>query len=127
MVYNRISTFRVERGLSRKELAERIGVNPQTVGYLERGDYSPSVELALKLSEVFEVRVDRLFSLRPFPSLAQEIGDPLPPSQGKDQRPILNFKMGRAASRSPGDPIGAYDPAVHACCLSCLLEDSMLG
>ena len=85
MVYNRILTFRVERGLSRKELAERIGVNPQTVGYLERGDYSPSVELALKLSEVFEVRVDRLFSLRPFPSLAQEIGDPLPPSQGKDQ------------------------------------------
>jgi putative transcriptional regulator len=80
MVYNRITLFRVERGLSRKDLASAVGVNPQTIGFLERGSYSPSVELALKLSAVFGVPVDSLFSLKPFPSLATQIaGDTHPP------------------------------------------------
>lgn len=56
--------------MSRKALAELIGVNPQTVGYLERGDYAPSVELALKIADVFGVAVEALFSLRPFAPLA---------------------------------------------------------
>jgi DNA-binding XRE family transcriptional regulator len=59
--------------MSRKELAEAVGVNPQTIGYLERGDYAPSVELALKLSKVFGTPVEALFSLTPFASLAQII------------------------------------------------------
>lgn len=59
--------------MSRKDLAEAIEVNPQTIGYLERGDYAPSVELALKLAAVFEVPVEALFSLTPFASLAQVI------------------------------------------------------
>jgi len=50
MLYNRIALFRAERGISRKALAEAVGVNPQTIGYLERGDYSPSCELALKIA-----------------------------------------------------------------------------
>jgi DNA-binding XRE family transcriptional regulator len=73
MAYNRIALYRVERGLSRKDLAAAVGVNPQTIGFLERGSYSPSVELALKLSAVFGVPVDSLFSLTPFPSLATQI------------------------------------------------------
>ena len=56
--------------MSRKELAEAVGVNPQTIGYLERGDYSPSCELALKIAEKFGVPVEAIFSLRPFPPLA---------------------------------------------------------
>ena len=51
-----------------------------TIGYLERGDYSPSCELALKLAGYFKVPVEALFSLRPFPPLASSIshrsGDP---------------------------------------------------
>ncbi|MEY4472255.1 MAG: hypothetical protein RL671_559, partial [Pseudomonadota bacterium] len=39
MLFNRINLFRQERGWSRKELAELVSVNPQTIGYLERGDY----------------------------------------------------------------------------------------
>jgi len=74
MIHNRIALFRTERGLSRKDLAERVHVNPQTIGFLERGSYSPSVELALRLAEVFGVGVDALFSLEPFPSLAQQLG-----------------------------------------------------
>jgi len=73
-VHNRIALFRTERGLSRKELAELVDVNPQTVGFLERGSYAPSVELALRLARVFGVSVDALFSLDPFPSLAQQLG-----------------------------------------------------
>lgn len=73
MVNNRIALFRVERGLGRKDLASAVGVNPQTIGFLERGSYSPSVELALKLAAVFDVPVEALFSLKPFPSLATQI------------------------------------------------------
>lgn len=62
--------------MSRKDVAEEIGVNPQTIGYLERGDYAPSVELALKLSALFEVPVEQLFSLKPFAPLAQSLKDP---------------------------------------------------
>ena len=73
MVHNQITLIRVERGLSRKDLAAAVGVNPQTIGFLERGTYNPSVELALKLAAVFGVPVDTLFSLNGFPSLATQI------------------------------------------------------
>jgi DNA-binding XRE family transcriptional regulator len=73
MVHNQITLFRIERGLSRKDLAAAVGVNPQTIGFLERGTYNPSVELALKLAAVFGVPVDTLFSLNGFPSLATQI------------------------------------------------------
>ena len=50
MLYNRIALFRADHGISRKALAEAVGVNPQTIGYLERGDYKPSLELAMKIA-----------------------------------------------------------------------------
>ena len=40
-LYNRIAVLRAERGLSRQDLAEALGVNYQTVGYIERGEYNP--------------------------------------------------------------------------------------
>ena len=42
-IHNRLPVLRAERGLSRKDLAQAIGVNYQTVGYLERGDFNPSL------------------------------------------------------------------------------------
>lgn len=72
-IYNRIALFRAEAGLSRKALADKVGVNPQTIGFLERGDYNPSLELALKVAEVFEVPVELLFSFKPFPSVAETL------------------------------------------------------
>ena len=74
MVHNRIALFRAERGLTRKALAEAVDVNPQTIGVLERGDYSPSVELALRLAQVLGARVEMLFALEPFPPLADQLG-----------------------------------------------------
>jgi DNA-binding XRE family transcriptional regulator len=68
-VYNRIAMLRAERGVSRRQLADALGVHYQTVGYLERGEYSPSLHLALKLAEYFEVPVEVVFSTKPFPRI----------------------------------------------------------
>ncbi len=70
-LYNRIAVLREERGVSRKELAKVIGVNYQTVGYLERGEYNPSLDLAFKISEFFELPVDFIFSTEPMKPLSQ--------------------------------------------------------
>ncbi|WP_448580189.1 helix-turn-helix transcriptional regulator [Thermaurantiacus sp.] len=72
-LHNRLSVFRVERGMSRRALAESVGVNPQTIGFLERGEYAPSVVLALKLARVFHVPVEALFALEPFPALGDQL------------------------------------------------------
>jgi putative transcriptional regulator len=80
MVHNRIALFRTARGLTRKALADAVDVNPQTIGFLERGDYSPSVELGLRLARVLDVRIDALFSLDPFPPLVDQLdARPTPP------------------------------------------------
>jgi putative transcriptional regulator len=67
--YNRIAMLRAERGISRRQLADALGVHYQTVGYLERGEYSPSLYLALKIAEYFEVPIEVIFSTTPFPRL----------------------------------------------------------
>lgn len=71
-VFNRIPMLRAERGVSRKDLAAALGVHYQTIGYLERGEYSPSLYLALRIAEYFEVPVEVVFSLRAFPRLGSE-------------------------------------------------------
>src|SRR5947208_3608928 len=72
-LYNRIAVLRAERGLSRQQLADAIDVNYQTVGYLERGDYNPSLELAFRLSEVFGVPIEAIFSRRPLRPMSEEL------------------------------------------------------
>ena len=65
--------LRTERGLSLKDLADAADVNFQTIGYLERGDYNASLELAFKLAEYFDVPIDMAFSPRPFKTFAEEL------------------------------------------------------
>ncbi len=72
-IYNRIAVLRAERGLSRQELAAAVGVNYQTIGYLERGDYNPSLELALRISEFFRLPVEAIFARRPFRPLSDQL------------------------------------------------------
>ena len=77
VVHNRIAVLRADRRVSRRELADALGVHYQTVGYLERGEYSPSLHLALRIADHFEVPVEVVFSLRPFPRIGQvRDGDP---------------------------------------------------
>jgi putative transcriptional regulator len=68
-IHNRIAMLRAERGISRRHLADALGVHYQTIGYLERGEYSPSLYLALKIAEHFEVPVEVIFSTSPFPRI----------------------------------------------------------
>ncbi|WP_433324491.1 helix-turn-helix transcriptional regulator [Spirillospora sp. CA-294931] len=68
-IHNRIAMLRAERGISRRELAAALGVHYQTIGYLERGEYSPSLHLALRIAEHFEVPVEVIFSTTPFPRI----------------------------------------------------------
>ncbi len=72
-IYNRISVLRKERNISRKELADKIGVNFQTVGYLEREEYNPSLDLAFKISEYFKLPIELIFSPEPLKPLSEEI------------------------------------------------------
>lgn len=58
--------IRNERGISGRELADAVGVHYQTIGYIERGDHSPSLDLALPFSRHFDLPVEALFSLDPF-------------------------------------------------------------
>ncbi|MFF4189499.1 helix-turn-helix transcriptional regulator [Nonomuraea sp. NPDC001831] len=70
-VHNRIALLRAERGVSRRQLAQALGVHYQTVGYLERGEYSPSLHLALRMAGYFGVPVEVVFSTTPFPWIGQ--------------------------------------------------------
>jgi DNA-binding XRE family transcriptional regulator len=69
-LHNRLAVLRAERGMSRQELAEALEVNYQTVGYLERGEYNPSLELALRIGELFGLPVEAVFSRTPFAPLS---------------------------------------------------------
>jgi DNA-binding XRE family transcriptional regulator len=71
-VHNRIAMLRAERGISRRQLSEALGVHYQTIGYLERGEYSPSLYLALKIAEYFDVPLEVIFSTEPFARLGSE-------------------------------------------------------
>ena len=72
-IFNRLAVLRAERGLSRLNLANAIGVNYQTIGYLERGEYNPSLELAFRISEFFGLPIEAIFSTRAFKPLSEEL------------------------------------------------------
>lgn len=72
-LYNRIAVLRAERQVSRQQLAGAVGVNYQTVGYLERNEYNPSLDLALRLAEFFGVPVEAVFSRVPFTPMSQQL------------------------------------------------------
>ena len=72
-LYNRIAVLRAERGVTRQQLADALDVNYQTIGFLERGDYSPSLRLAFGLSEFFGLPVEAIFSKTPFQPLSEQV------------------------------------------------------
>ena len=72
-VHNRIAMLRAERGVSRRQLSEALGVHYQTIGYLERGEYSPSLFLALRIAQYFEVPIEVVFSTEPFARIGSQV------------------------------------------------------
>lgn len=60
---NRIEELRTKAGMSRQELADAVGVHYQTIGYIERGEYSPSLVLALQISTQLKAKIEDVFWL----------------------------------------------------------------
>jgi putative transcriptional regulator len=62
-VHNRVREYRESLGLTQGELARAARVSRQSVNSIERGRYTPSLPLALRLAAIFECSVDELFAL----------------------------------------------------------------
>ena len=54
-LYNSLKEYRARLGINQQELGKRVGASRQTISLIERGDYSPSVTLALKIANVEEI------------------------------------------------------------------------
>ena len=63
-IYNKVYNFRTEKRATQEEFAEQIGVSRQTVIAIEKGNYTPSVLLALKIARFFKRPVEDIFSIR---------------------------------------------------------------
>lgn len=59
---NRLKEHRARLNINQQELGERAEVSRQTISLIERGDYSPSVALALKLAKIFGTQVEDIFT-----------------------------------------------------------------
>lgn len=62
-VSNYVSETRQAHGVTQEELATRVGVSRQTISALEKGNYTPSVLLAMKIAVFFKTTVEKLFSI----------------------------------------------------------------
>ncbi len=62
-VHNCVQELRTKRGMTQEALAEVVGVSRQTIIAIEKGNYTPSVLLALKIARSFDVRVEHLFTI----------------------------------------------------------------
>jgi len=97
-VHNRIALLRAEQGVSRRDLADALGVHYQTIGYLERGEFNPSLHLALRIAAFFGVPVEVIFSIQPFPRLGVASARPEPaaaPTRDPQQHATGTPRAGR--------------------------------
>jgi len=60
-LFNHLKEYRAKIGVNQQQMGELVGVSRQTISQIERGDYSPSVSLALKIAKVFDVQVENIF------------------------------------------------------------------
>jgi len=63
-LYNRLKEYRAKNGISQSEMGRLVGVSRQTISQIERGDYSPSVVLAIKIARYFNVSVEDIFDFK---------------------------------------------------------------
>jgi putative transcriptional regulator len=61
-LYNQLKEYRAKINVNQHEMGKLVGVSRQTISQIERGDYSPSVTLALKIAKIFGVAVEDIFS-----------------------------------------------------------------
>ena len=63
MIKNRIKELRAIHNLSQGDLAEKVHVRRETIGNLEKGKYNPSLVLAWKIAEVFDLKIEEVFTV----------------------------------------------------------------
>ncbi|TWT26329.1 helix-turn-helix transcriptional regulator [Planomicrobium sp. CPCC 101110] len=63
MLRNRVKELRARYGFTQSDLGKRVNVTRQTIAFIEKGEFSPSITLALKLARALETSVDELFWL----------------------------------------------------------------
>lgn len=63
-VHNKVLELRSDKGITQEELARGVGVTRQTVIAIEKGNYTPSVLLALKIAHFFDTKVENIFTLK---------------------------------------------------------------
>jgi putative transcriptional regulator len=57
----RIKEFRAKHNLTQQDLANRVSVRRETIGFLEKGKYNPSLKLAYDISKVFKTKIEEIF------------------------------------------------------------------
>ena len=63
-IITNLKSVRESRSMTQQELADRIGMRRETILHLENNRYNPSLEMALKIAQVFNLRVEELFQLK---------------------------------------------------------------
>ena len=81
-VHNRIALLRAEQGVTRRELADALGVHYQTIGSLGRAEYNPGLHLALRIAAFSRLPVEVVFSTTPFPRISDAHGPADEPAAG---------------------------------------------
>ena len=61
---NNVQISRIKKGITQEELAKKVGVTRQTIIAIEKGNYTPSVLLALKIAKFFKINVEKLFKIK---------------------------------------------------------------
>ncbi|KKT79584.1 MAG: hypothetical protein UW75_C0011G0018 [Parcubacteria group bacterium GW2011_GWF2_44_8] len=62
-ISNEVSVYRTKLGATQEELASKVGVSRQTIIALEKGNYTPSILLALKIAAFFKMPIEKLFKI----------------------------------------------------------------
>ncbi len=94
-ITSRIKQFREELGLPQKDLADLVGVSRQTIYYLERGSYNPSLTISFKISDIFKKPIQEIFNQEP---IIKDILEGKPLSDLREIAELAGIKLEKLAS-----------------------------
>lgn len=63
MIKTRIREYRARYDMSQEDLARKAGVRRETIGFLEKGKYNPSLALAWKIAKIFNTTIEDIFTI----------------------------------------------------------------
>ncbi|MFX1570243.1 MAG: helix-turn-helix transcriptional regulator [Promethearchaeota archaeon] len=99
-IRSKVKDLRDKLGLTQQQLADEVGVSRQTIYYLEKGDYNPSLTLSFKLTEIFQTTLDNIFYQEP---IIKEILEGKSLAELKELAEAANINLEKLASLSEID------------------------